>query len=200
MQKKYIDLRLGRNLARSLFEYYKQINLIPAPIKTIDGRSKHSKKKSKKNQIKHLRPKPTRPKPTRHLLEPRIIMPSILETQFNDDIPGQNKNQQELLSTKILKRHKDNSKSVYHLDEMLDEPMFSFTKPMTSSPTPKLAIIDLNNTIRSGLKNGYPKITYRSKSGVEERRSAKKKRLEKNKPLINKIEIFTSDDDYIDIE
>lgn len=126
-------------------------------------------------------------------------MPSILETQY-DDVPGQNKNQQELPSSKVPKRHIDNSKSVYHLDEMVDEPMPSFMKPITSSPPPKLAIIDLNNTIRSGLKNGYPKVTYRSKSGVEERRSAKKKRLEKNKLLINKIEIFTSDDDYIDIE
>ncbi|XP_077295000.1 cytosolic carboxypeptidase 6-like isoform X2 [Arctopsyche grandis] len=197
-------LRLGRNLGKSLFEYYRQINVIPATSKISDGRTKHSKRKTKKNQIKHLRPKLIRPKPVRHLLEPRIIIPSILEPQINEDnIQVQHKSQTEFLQPKSSKNVSNNQKSIYYLDEMMDKPYSSSSvKPINLSSLPKLAIIDLNNSIRTGLKSSYPRVTYRSKSSTAERRSAKKKRLSKQKLDIatNKIDIFTSDEDYIDTE
>lgn len=190
------DLRLGRNVGKSLFEYYKQVSVITVPVKTTDGRRGKKGRRHKTGKLKYRRPKPS-PTPTQHFLEPRLFTPHIIRPDFQLEVNScanitQNASYEHpAIQTRVHPKKATNQKHVYQEDDNL---AVKYNCLDRVSPPPCLSIINLNSTIRNGLIDSLNNERLRNKLSSVEERSSKKKRLLREQINV-KADFYSSEDE-----
>lgn len=187
---------MGRNVGKSLFEYYKQVSIITVPVKTTDGRRGKKGRRHKAGKLKYRRPKPS-PTPTQHFLEPRLFSPPIIRLDLPIELNScANITQNALyeypaIQTRVHPKKATNQKHIYQED---DSPAVKYNYLDRSSPPPCLSIINLNSTIRNGLIDSLNNERLRNKLSTVEERSSKKKRLLRERMNV-KADFYSSEDE-----